>query len=163
MRKQFRLIALILFFMGVNCALAFGQHTVRGIVKDAAGEPVIQAGVLVSGTSQGTITDFEGLFTLACPADAVLEVSSIGFVTQLVPVDGRTEIEVILQLDTELLDQVVVVGYGVQKKSVVSASISSITEDALKHQSNARIDAVLQGMTSGVTVTQSSGAPGASS
>ena len=163
MRKQFRLIALILFFMGVNCALAFGQHTVRGVVKDVAGEPVVQAGVLVSGSNQGTITDFDGLFTISCPADAVLEISSIGYVTQLVPVGGETELEVILQLNTELLDQVVVVGYGVQKKSVVSASISSITEDALKHQSNSRIDAALQGMTSGVTVTQSSGAPGASS
>ena len=149
--------------MGASCASAFAQTTVRGTVKDAEGEPVIGAGIVIQGTTNGTSADLDGAFSINCPPDAVLEISSIGFITQTINVNGRSEITIFLELDNTMLDQVVVVGYGVQKKSVVSASISSITEDALKHQSNNRIDAVLQGMSSGVTVSQSSGAPGASS
>lgn len=163
MRRLIKLIALSFILLGASCASAYAQTTVRGTVKDADGEPVIGAGIMVQGTTTGAIADVDGTFTVNCPSDAVLEISSIGFITQLVSVNGRTELSIILEQDTNLLDEVVVVGYGVQKKSVVSASISSITEDALKHQSNNRIDAVLQGMSSGVTVSQSSGAPGASS
>ncbi|MGN0195707.1 MAG: SusC/RagA family TonB-linked outer membrane protein [Candidatus Cryptobacteroides sp.] len=163
MRKPIRLIALSILMLGASCISALAQTVVRGTVKDDEGEPVIGAGIVIRGTTQGTTADLDGSFSINCPSDAILEISSIGFVKQIIPVGGRTEILVILEKDNTVLDQVVVVGYGVQKKSVVSASISSITEDALKHQSNNRIDAVLQGMSSGVTVSQSSGAPGASS
>ena len=163
MRNPFKLIALSILILGASCASAFAQTTVRGTVKDAEGEPVIGAGIVIQGTTNGTSADLDGAFSINCPPDAVLEISSIGFITQTINVNGRSEITIFLELDNTMLDQVVVVGYGVQKKSVVSASISSITEDALKHQSNNRIDAVLQGMSSGVTVSQSSGAPGASS
>ena len=155
-------IALIFAIMGLSCANAFAQQ-VKGTVKDAFGEPVIGAAVIVEGTSIGTTADFDGNFaiTQAVPSDAVLVVSSIGYKTARVPVTGS--LDIILEEDTEMLDDVVVVGYGVQKKSVVTAAISSITSDDLKSQANTRIDNLLQGMTSGVTVTTSSGAPDAGS
>ena len=155
-------IALIFAIMGLSCANAFAQQ-VKGTVKDAFGEPVIGAAVIVEGTSIGTTADFDGNFAIAqaVPSDAVLVVSSIGYKTARVPVTGS--LDIILEEDTEMLDDVVVVGYGVQKKSVVTAAISSITSDDLKKTAHTRVDNLLQGMTSGVTVTSTSGAPDAGS
>ena len=155
-------IALIFAIMGLSCATAFAQQ-VKGTVVDASGQPVIGAAVLVEGTSIGTTVDMDGTFTFseALPSDAVLTVSSIGYKTVKVPV-GAGNLTIVLEEDSQMLDDVVVVGYGVQKKSVVTAAISSITADDLKAQSNTRVDNLLQGMTSGVTVTTVSGAPDAS-
>ena len=155
-------IALIFAIMGLSCASAFAQQ-VKGTVKDASGEPVIGAAVIVEGTSNGTTVDLDGNFALSgnIPSDAVLVVSSIGYRTARVPVGGN--LDIILEEDSTMLEETVVVGYGVQKKSVVTAAISSITSEDLKAQSQTRVDNLLQGMTSGVTVTQTSGAPDAGS
>ena len=155
-------IALIFAIMALSCANAFAQQ-VKGTVQDASGQAVIGAAVLVEGSTNGTTTDLDGQFVLnAVPADATLVVSSIGYKTALVPV-GNGVLTIILEEDSEMLEETVVVGYGVQKKSVVTAAISSITSDDLKSQSQTRVDNLLQGMTSGVTVTQTSGAPDAGS
>ena len=153
-------IALIFAIMGLSCVSAFAQQ-VKGTVKDAFGEPVIGAAVIVDGTSIGTTVDLDGSFILnqAVPSDAVLVVSSIGYKTARVPVGGS--LDIILEEDTTMLEETVVVGYGVQKKSVVTAAISSITSEDLKSQSQTRVDNLLQGMTSGVVVTTPSGAPDA--
>ena len=162
MKHLIHRFALVFAILTLGAAAASAQ-TVKGTVKDAAGEPIIGAAVLVQGTTNGTVTDVNGAWSLRnVPAGATLSVSSIGYQAKAVKADSPV-LDIVLEDDTEMLDDVVVVGYGVQKKSVVTAAISSITEDALKHQSNNRIDAVLQGMTSGVFVTQSSGAPDASS
>lgn len=162
MKHLINRIAMVFLIMGLGGSAAFAQQQVKGTVLDAQGEPVIGAAVLVEGTTNGTVTDLDGTWTLSgVPSGAKLTVSSIGYVTKTIGVEEASSI--VLEDDYMMLDDVVVVGYGVQKKSVVTASISSITEDNLKLQSNNRIDAVLQGMTSGVTVTQSSGAPDASS
>ena len=146
--------------MALSCASAFAQQ-VKGTVKDAAGEPVIGAAVVVEGTANGTVVDIDGVFMLdAVPSDAVLVISSIGYKTVTVPVAGGN-LNIVLEEDTTMLDETVVIGYGVQKKSVVTAAISSITSDDLKSQSQTRVDNVLQGMTSGVVVTAPSGAPDA--
>lgn len=155
-------IALIFAIMCLSCASAFAQQ-VKGTVKDSAGEPVIGAAVIVEGTTNGTTVDFDGTFVLnAVPSDAVLVVSSIGYKTVKVPVGGGN-LNIVLEEDTQMLEETVVVGYGVQKKSVVTAAISSITSDDLKATAATRIDNLLQGMTSGVTVTSTSGAPDAGS
>ncbi len=156
-------IALIFAIMGLSCASAFAQQ-VKGTVMDPYGLPVIGAAVMVEGTSIGTTVDLDGNFVIpnAVPADAVLVVSSIGYKTARIPVGGGN-LNIILEEDTEMLEETVVIGYGVQKKSVVTAAISSITSDDLKSQSQTRIDNLLQGMTSGVTVTSPSGAPDAGS
>ena len=153
-------IALIFAIMALSCANAFAQQ-VTGTVKDSAGEPVIGAAVVVEGTTNGTTVDLDGNFVLnAVPSDAVLVVSSIGYKTAHVPVGGGS-LNIILEEDSTMLEETVVVGYGVQKKSVVTAAISSITSEDLKSQSQTRVDNLLQGMTSGVVVTTPSGAPDA--
>ena len=155
-------IALIFAIMALSCANTFAQQ-VKGTVKDSAGEPVIGAAVMVEGTTIGTTVDLDGVFVLnGVPSDAVLVVSSIGYKTARIPVGGGS-IDIILEEDTTMLEETVVVGYGVQKKSVVTAAISSITAEDLKSQSQTRVDNLLQGMTSGVVVTSPSGAPDASS
>ena len=155
-------IALIFAIMALSCVNAFAQQ-VKGTVKDSAGEPVMGAAVVVEGTTNGTTVDLDGNFVLnAVPSDAVLVVSSIGYKTAHVPVGGGI-LNIILEEDTTMLEETVVVGYGVQKKSVVTAAISSITSEDLKSQSQTRVDNLLQGMTSGVVVTSPSGAPDAAS
>ena len=154
-------IALIFAIMALSCANAFAQQ-VKGTVKDSAGEPVIGAAVVVEGTTNGTVVDLDGnfVFDTAVPSDAVLVVTSIGYKTARVPVGGGS-LNIVLEEDTTMIEETVVVGYGVQKKSVVTAAISSITSDDLKSQSQTRVDNLLQGMTSGVVVTTPSGAPDA--
>jgi len=163
MKNLIHKIALTAMVLGLSVATAFAQQ-VKGTVTDATGYPVIGAAVIIDGSTNGTTTDLDGNYQLNnVAANATLTVSSIGYVSQTIQVNGRAVIDVVLEEDALMLDDVVVVGYGVQKKSVVTAAISSITSDNLKNQSNTRIDNVLQGMTSGVTVTQSSGAPDAGS
>ena len=160
MKKVLIKIAAIAFlFLGIGNASAFAQQ-ITGIVKDALG-PVAGAAVMVQGTTTGASTDLDGKFTLptGVASDAILEVSFIGYVTKVVPLAGQTYVEITLEEDNFFLDELVVVGYGVQKKSVVSAAISSITSEDLKKTAHTRIDNLLQGMTSGVTVTSTSGAP----
>ena len=154
-------IALIFAVMALSCASAFAQQ-VKGTVRDSAGEPVIGAAVVVEGTTNGTVVDLDGnfVFDTAVPSDAFLVVTSIGYKTARVPV-GEGSLNIVLEEDTTMLEETVVVGYGVQKKSVVTAAISSITSEDLKSQSQTRVDNLLQGMTSGVVVTTPSGAPDA--
>lgn len=135
---------------------------VSGNVKDATGEFVIGASVLVKGTTNGTITDIDGNFTLTgLSAGSVIEVSYIGYVTQSLTVQDATPLQIVLKEDTETLDEVVVVGYGVQKKSVVTASIAKVSSDDLASTAPTRMDNALKGLAAGVTVTSSSGQPGA--
>ena len=109
---------LFLALMAVCSTVAMAQGKVSGTVVDAQGEPVIGASVIVKGTTTGTVTDFDGNFTIpSVPAKANLEISYIGFKTQTVAVGGKSQVSVTLQEDRQLLDEVVVVGYGTQKKS----------------------------------------------
>ena len=156
-------IALIFAIMGLSCANAFAQQ-VKGTVKDSAGEPVIGAAVMVEGTSIGTTVDLDGNFVLYedLSSDAILVVTSIGYKTARVPVGGGT-VNVILEEDSELLDEVVMIGYGVQKKAVVSAAISTVGDEMLDKVAAVRVDDALKGLTPGVNVTSTSGQPGAGS
>ena len=137
------------------------QLTVKGNVKDATGEPVIGASVLVKGTTNGTITDFDGNFELPnVESDASIEITFVGYLPQTLKASSSS-LNVILKEDTKTLDEVVVVGYGVQKKSVVTASIAKVSADDLSASSPVRVDNALKGLASGVTVTSASGQPGA--
>lgn len=149
--------------VSMGCADLFAQQ-VKGRVTDVTGQPVPGAAVLVKGTVSGATTDPEGVYILpgAVPADAVLEISSIGYKTQEIPVAGRAVIDIVLEEDSLLLDDVVVVGYGVQKKSVVTASIAKVSSELLEQTSPLRVDQALKGLAAGVNVTSSSGQPGAS-
>lgn len=112
---------------------AFGQSiTVKGVVKDTAGEPVIGASVVEKGTTNGIITDFDGNFELKVSSNAVLSITFVGYQSQEIPVNGKTSFNVTLKEDTELLDEVVVIGYGTARSSDVTGSISSMRGDKLR-------------------------------
>ena len=148
----------------VICAAVFAQNAkFSGVIRDKANQPVVGAFVVQQGTTNGTMTDENGAFSISVPSGAVVEVSCIGYEPRTITVTGDQTIDVVLEDDSEMLEETVVIGYGVQKKSVVTAAISSISSDDLKATPQTRVDNVLQGLTSGVVVTQTSGAPNAGS
>lgn len=124
-------LALLLFI--VSTGLHAQGKTVSGLVVDKAGEAVIGASVAVKGTANGSITDFDGKFVLKnVPDEATLKISFVGYKTQEVSVKGKTTLRVTLEEDNELLDEVVVVGYGIQKKSDVTGAMARVGEKELK-------------------------------
>lgn len=154
----------VLFLLSFTLAAVYAQNIqIKGtVVSGTDNEPLPGVNVVVKGnTSTGTITDFNGTFTLSAPADAILSISYIGFKSQEIAVKGHKDIKIVLLEDSETLDEVVVVGYGVQKKSVVTASIAKVSADDLASTAPVRMDNALKGLASGVTVTSSSGQPGA--
>lgn len=137
------------------------NNVCKGIIKDGAGEPVIGASVVVKGTTNGSITDFDGKFELSnVPVGSTLQISYVGYVTQEVKFNGQ-ELNIILKEDTEMLEEVVVVGYGVQKKANLTGSVASINAEALESRAVASVSAAMAGTMPGVTSIQTSGAPGA--
>ena len=145
---------------GVQTVMQTG--TVKGQVVDATGEPVIGATVQVKGTTNGTITDFDGNFTLEVPnRNSVLTVSYLGMTPQDVKVNGRTMIVVVLREDTEVLDEVVVVGYGQQKKASVVGAITQTSSKVLERAGGVSdLGSALTGNLPGVVTTASTGMPG---
>lgn len=154
------LFSLCLFFTAFSMAQ---NKTIKGKVIDEKGEAIVKASVVGKGTTSGTSTNMDGTFTLSVPESVkTLVISAIGFAEQEVPANSTTEI--ILQSNTTAnLDEVVVVGYGSQKKSVVTGAISSVKAKDLENVPNGRIEQALQGRVSGVTILQNSGQPGSTS
>ncbi len=155
-------IATLILGFALSLAALAQNARISGVVRDSM-QPVVGAIIVQQGSSNGTMTDADGAFALNAPVGSVLEVSCIGYVTKTFTVTGDQVLDIVLEEDSVMLEETVVVGYGVQKKSVVTAAISSITSDDLKATPQTRVDNVLQGLTSGVTVTQTSGAPDAGS
>ncbi len=142
----------------------FAQNVnVQGTVTDDTGETVIGATIIVEGNATtGTTTDFDGNYVLNnVPADANLVFSYVGMQTQTIPVNGRTTINVIMVSDTELLDEVVVVGFGTQRKVNLTGSVASIDSRMLENRPMTSVSAGLAGLLPGVSVNQQSGLPGA--
>ena len=146
-----------LFFlalMAICSQAAMAQEKVSGVVVDASGEPVIGASVVVKGTSNGTITDFNGHFTIqSVPSGGSLVVSYVGYSSQTVPVAGKNTFNITLQEDRQLLDEVVVVGYGVQKKSDVTGALTRVGEDQINSRPVSNALEALQGKAAGVDIT----------
>ena len=145
--------------LGASALLAQNTITVTGTVTDAQKEPIIGASVLQQGTTVGAATDVDGNFTLTVPEGAVLEFSSIGFETRTLK--ATTRMNVILVEDSELLNETVVVGYGVQKRESLTGSISQIRSEDIAATKTADGVAALQGKIPGLLITQNSGKPGA--
>ena len=139
------------------------ERTVSGVVYDSDGLPVIGAGVMVKGSLHGTVTDEDGRWTLELEDDNVtLEISSMGYQSQSVAVKGRSDFTVTLTSDTQYLDEVVVVGYGTQKKVNLTGSVSMVTSEDMASRPVSNMSSGLQGLLPGVTVVNASGQPGAS-
>ena len=159
--KLKRLILPVLF--AVCCLNMYAQSHLTGTVVDVQGEPVIGAAVRIAGTTTGTVTDIDGQFALEATDGAKIEVSYLGYLTvELTAKELRSQGgKVVLREDTQALEEVVVVGYGVQKKSVVTAAISKVSAEDLENVIPPRVDNMLKGKASGVTITSSPGQPGA--
>ncbi len=137
------------------------QTTVTGHVIDSLGDDVIGASVIEKGQNAGVNTDIDGNFSIRVTSpNATLVISYIGCQTQEIPLNGRTSLEVKLQEDNQILEEVVVVGYGTQRKSDITGSVASLSEDQMRQSIVTNADQMLQGKVAGVQVTTNSGAPG---
>ena len=159
MKKIFTSIVLLLSV--ITLALAQNNVTVSGIVVDETGEPALGAGVVVKGTTLGTTTDFDGKFSLSVPQGSTLQIVSVGYETlEMVVTRGGDLGTIAIQTENTLLDQVVVIGYGSQKKVDLTGSVAIVDADEMKKVSHSNISTMLEGKVAGVQIT-SDGQPGA--
>ncbi|MDD4514274.1 TonB-dependent receptor [Massilibacteroides sp.] len=133
--------------------------TVKGTIKDAAGEVIPGVNVLQVGTANGVVSDFNGIYQMSVPANAKLAFSFIGYITQTVSVAGKTTLDIVLIEDSQALEEVVVVGYGTQRKSDISGSVASVDRETMMRKAPVNIAQGLQGAAAGVMVTAQDGAP----
>ena len=155
MKHLFLLLTLLSFSL-----TALAQQKVTGKVKDSSGEPVIGASVVVKGNNtMGTITDFDGNFMLDVPTKSVLVISYIGYVTQEVPTVEKKSLEIILKEDTKTLDEVVVIGYGTQRKGDVTSSVASVKADNFVKGAVKDVGQLIQGKVAGLAITNPNGDP----
>lgn len=159
--KKFSQKILFAFMLLFSCSTVWAQVQVDGVVKDAQGEPVIGASVLEKGTTNGTVTDFDGQFFLnVANQNATLVISYLGMQTQEVALSGKKTISVVLKEDNEVLEEVVVIGYGTAKRKDITTAVSSVsTDDIEKHPITSAAQAI-QGKAAGVTVVKPNGQPG---
>ncbi|MDH6303601.1 TonB-linked SusC/RagA family outer membrane protein [Parabacteroides sp. PF5-5] len=156
---------ILAFFLCMISVVAFAQgRQVTGVITDATtGEPMIGVNVLVKGTTNGTITDFDGNYAISdVPANATLVISYIGYLTQELPAGNNSVINVLLKEDTQSLEEVVIVGYGVQKKSDLTGAISSVSSERISSIGTSSVMSALQGSTPGVDISTNSARPGSS-
>ena len=153
-----RKLMLFLSLLFISVGIATAQTQVRGVVVDEAGEPVIGATVLIKGTSQGTVTDFDGNFALSVPANARLVVSYVGYVTQ--ELAATANMRIVMRSDSELLEEVMVVAYGTAKKSTFTGSAATVDPGQIESRSVASVSKALDGTVPGVQSTLGSGQPG---
>jgi len=177
MLKRLKSVSMMLFLMGASTGAAYAvaspgvtdlkitqqSGTCTGVVKDATGETVIGASVVVKGTTNGTITDFDGNFTLNDVKNGdVIQISFVGYITQEMKWNG-TPLNVILKDDTQTLDEVVVVGYGgSQKRAALTTAITKMDDQVLKKAAYSNVGQSLQGSVSGLRVVNTTGQPGSS-
>ncbi|EDP72382.1 putative TonB-linked outer membrane protein [Flavobacteriales bacterium ALC-1] len=160
---KLKLLSLFVLFLSVTLN---GQNVnVTGTITEAAsGQPLLGVNLLIKGTSIGASTDFDGKFTINdVPLNSVLVVSYIGFVTQEITITNSNPLTISLQEDAESLNEVVVIGYGTQKKKEVTGAVSVVDSKAIEKLNPTRVEQALQGQVAGVTVTSNSGSPGSGS
>ena len=152
---------LTLFSVLFCMAISFAQTQISGTVVGADGGPIPGATILVQGTSNGTSSDFDGNFTLSIEADQSLEVTYIGYISQVIQYTGQDSISIVLLEDQNELDEIVVTGYGTQKRSQLTGAVAKIGGDAIAAVQAARVDDALAGKLSGVLIQNQDGSPGA--
>ncbi len=159
-----KIFSLLLIFLSISWAVSAQTKTIQGVVLSSdPEEPLPGASILIKGTNQGATTDINGGFSLSANPTDILVINYLGYVTQEITVGNTIDFRIVLKENSQFLDEIVVVGYGVQKKSVVTAAISKVTSEDLNSTKPSRIEDALKGKVSGVQITQSSGQPGASS
>ena len=136
------------------------SSVVKGVVKDSNGEPLLGVNVLVKGTTIGAVTDIDGNFSFEAPAGCTLVISYIGFESQEVKVKGNAPLNIILKEDSEALDEVVVIGYGTQKKVNLTGAVSAVTGEEIAKRPVSNTSTMLQGQMPGLRITSDKGQPG---
>src|SRR5690606_33339148 len=162
---RFILFAMVIQLLTLTYLLASEREgaadvTVTGTVSDANGAPIPGVTIFADGTSLGTVSDLEGKYSLTVPEEAVLVFSFIGYETQKIPIGGKSIIDVTLNEDMASLDEVIVVGYGTQKKVNLTGAVENITGDEIARQPLMQASQALMGKMAGVTVLQNSSQPG---
>lgn len=156
-------ILFLLVFVAFCCSSAMAQiQQIKGtVVSDNDSEPMIGVAILENGTTNGCITDLNGNYSIQVQnSNATLTVSFVGYKTQTIKVNGRNQINIRMQEDLKVLDEVVVVGYGVQRKSDLTGAVASVNSDDIKNLATVDAGAALQGKAAGVQILNTSGAPG---
>ncbi len=159
MKHRFLVWLLSIVFSAATLS-AQDAYMLKGVVQDEAGEPLIGATVMVKGTTQGVATDIDGNFAVNVKKGQTIDVSYVGYDAQSIKVNGQNNITVVMKENSSTLDDLVVVGYGVQKKSDVTGSVTSVGKDRLSKLPVTNVLQAMQGATSGVTITQQSSIPG---
>ena len=154
-------VVLLFLFCAIPFGMTFAQSTVQGTVNDELGEPIIGASVKVQGTNDGAITDLNGNFSVKASSNATLTISYVGYLTQHVKVAGKTNITVVLKEDAQMLNDVVVIGYGTMKKSDITGSVVSVNTEDMMKRAPVNVAQGLQGAAPGVIVTMQDGSPDA--
>ncbi len=164
MKRKLTSKALLIAFVAIYASSnAWAQgHKVSGVVTGDDGQALIGASVFVAGTTNGTVTDMDGKYTISAGGDAALQFSCLGYRNVEEKVGGRNVINVMLPSDSQLLDELVFIGYGVQKRSDITGSVASVKAEDMKKYPATNVSEMLRGMSTGVQVTTSSGAPGSS-
>lgn len=161
-----KLLILCTALLSVQFGMLAQEATIEvtGTVTDVGtGTPIPGANIIETGTTNGVMTDFNGNYTIEIPANGTLQISYIGFASQQIQVQGQSTINIALEVEASALEEVVVVGYGTQRKKDLTGSVSVVSTEDFQMQPVTRVDQVLQGRASGVQVTQASGAPGGES
>lgn len=135
-------------------------HPYAGVVTDKDGEPVVGANVMVSGTTHGTVTDFDGKFNIEASEGETLVVSYLGYENTALKLGSKSDLRIMLKDNLQALDEVIVVGYGVMRKSDLTGSVSTVKNDVIQNQPVSRLDQALQGRVAGVQISSTNGAPG---
>ncbi|WP_282160580.1 SusC/RagA family TonB-linked outer membrane protein [Ulvibacterium marinum] len=165
MKKQFfkvlgKFLLTGIFLICFGLQQLYAQQTITGTVTDENGVGIPGANIVVQGTTNGVVTDFDGNFSIEASSDAVLVLSYLGYATQNVPVGNQTTVNIQMTPDASELDEVVVIGYGTARKSDLTGAISRVTSESFEDQPLARVEDALQGRAAGVTVARQSGSPG---
>ena len=155
-----RTLGMVILFLMLSVQGAWAQTTVKGTVNDEAGEPVIGASVKVVGSKTGAVTDLNGKFTVNAASNGQLEISYVGYETQKVQINGKSDIKIVLKEDNTTLNDVVVIGYGVQKKKLVTGATVQVKGDEIAKLNTTNALEAMQSQTPGVQITQSSAQPG---
>lgn len=159
--KKNQMMRVLLFVCAFMLSLTVSAQKVKGVVLDSNGEPIIGATVKVDGTNTGAVTDLNGNFVVNANSTASLTVSYVGFVAQTVKVGGKTNLQVVLKDDQQALNEVVVIGYGTQRREAVTGSVANINGESLNAVAATNVAYALAGRLPGVVMTQTSSQPGA--
>lgn len=154
------MLSLVLLFIATTTGIAQNNLTITGTIRDATGEGIPGATILVKGTSTGTATDVNGYYSLSAPSDAVLVISYVGYTTKEVQINGQTSVDIIIESSASSLDEIIIVGYGAQKKRDVTGSVASVSEATLKEVPAPNMLNQLKGRAAGVSIVSNGSTPG---